>query len=437
MIEKRARAGKAPGVKARAGGTGKALRFGPTLMARLDALAAFTEVPGQLTRRYLTPAHVAAMGQVRAWMEEAGMQVRVDAVCNVIGRYEAKTPGAPAILLGSHIDTVVDAGRYDGNLGVLAATAAVADIASRGEPLDHAIEVVAFGEEEGMRFPTHLLTSSALVGEVRRKAFEVQDADGVSVRQALAAAGGDADAYRACARMKSEIAAYLELHIEQGPILEAKDLPVGAVTAINGAMRMRITVDGAAGHAGTVPMTMRRDALAAAAEMILAVERLGASSPDLVATVGLVHVEPGSPNVIPGHVEFRIDLRSPNDDLRIRTGKALLAEVHAIADRRRVEVSHLSTYLESPTTALDAGIVDAVAEAIVACGHEPLRLSSGAGHDAMMMAKLCPSGMIFLRCKDGISHNPAESITVDDADVGVRVLLETVRRLDKRLRGPS
>ncbi len=164
MIEKRARARKTQPAKARAGGAGLALRFGPALMARLDALAAFTEVPGQLTRRYLTPAHVGAMGQVRAWMEEAGMQVRLDAVCNVIGRYEAKKPGAPAILLGSHIDTVVDAGKYDGNLGVLAAIAAVGDMAARGERLDHAIEVVAFGEEEGVRFPTHLLTSSALVG---------------------------------------------------------------------------------------------------------------------------------------------------------------------------------------------------------------------------------------------------------------------------------
>lgn len=432
MIEKRARARKSQAGKKTAG---KALHFGPTLMARLDALAAFTEVPGQLTRRYLTSAHVSAMRQVRTWMEEAGMAARFDAVCNVVGRYEGKTPGAPAILLGSHIDTVVDAGKYDGNLGVLAAIAAVADMSARGVKLDHAVEVVAFGEEEGVRFPTHLLTSSALVGGLRPKAFEIEDADGVSVRRALAAAGGDADAYRDCARTKREIAAYLELHIEQGPILEAKGLPVGAVTAINGAMRMRMTVDGAAGHAGTVPMAMRRDALAAAAEMILAVERLGASSPDLVATVGLVHVEPGSPNVIPGHVEFRIDLRSPNDDLRIRTAKALLAEVQAIADRRRVKASHLYTYLESPTTTLDADIVTAVRESIAACGLEVLELSSGAGHDAMMMAKLCPSGMIFLRCKDGISHNPAESITVEDADVGVRLLLETVRRLDQRLRG--
>jgi allantoate deiminase len=430
MIEKRARARKTQPAKVRAGGAGQALRFGPTLVARLDALAAFTEVPGQLTRRYLTPAHVGAMGQVRAWMEEAGMQVRVDAVCNVIGRYEAKKPGTAAILLGSHIDTVVDAGKYDGNLGVLAAIAAVADIAGRGERLDHAIEVVAFGEEEGVRFPTHLLTSSALVGTLERGIFEARDGEGVSVRDALADAGGNADAYRGCARKKGDVAAYLELHIEQGPVLYDKGHTCAAVTAIDGAIRLIVTVRGFAGHAGTVPMGFRRDALAAAAEMIVGVERLGASHAGLVATVGRIDARPGAPNVIPGRVEFSIDMRSASDAVRHSAQRELLALLRDIAVRRRVELE-TRIYQEVPATALDARITAAVREAIAACGMDAVELSSGAGHDAMMMAKLCPSGMIFLRCKDGISHNPAESITVEDADAGVRVLLETVRRVDK------
>jgi allantoate deiminase len=436
MIEKRAKARKDQSVKARAKGAAEALRFGPELMARLDKLATFTENPGQLTRRYLSTAHVAAMGQVRAWMKEAGMEVRIDAVCNVIGRYEGKTQGAPAILLGSHIDTVVDAGKYDGNLGVLAAIGAVADMASRDERLDHAIEVIAFGEEEGVRFPTHLLTSSALVGTLESTVFDARDADGVSVREALVAAGGNADAYRSCARKRSDVAAYLELHIEQGPVLHDKGHAAAAVTAIDGAIRLIVGLRGFAGHAWTVPMGFRRDALAAAAEMIVAIERLGGSQAGLVATVGRVDARPGAPNVIPGRVEFTVDMRSPSDAVRHRAQRELLALLRDIAVRRRIELE-TRIYQEVPATALDQSITAAVGEAIVACGLDLPELSSGAGHDAMMMAKLCPSGMIFLRCKDGISHNPAESITAEDADVGVRVLLETVRRVDKRLQGRS
>jgi allantoate deiminase len=408
------------------------LRFGPDLMARLDALAAFTEIEGQLTRRYLSPAHVAAMRQVEAWMAEAGMSVRTDPLLSVLGRYEGRSPGAPAIMLGSHIDTVVDAGRYDGNLGVLAAIAAVAGLRDRGERLDHAIEVAAFGEEEGSRFSAHILTSSALIGAVGPELLQVRDADGITVREALARAGGNADAYRECVRARGEIAAYLELHIEQGPILEAQGAALGAVTAINGSVRLAVTVTGFAGHAGTVPMGRRRDALAAASEMILGVERIGGSEPDLVATVGRIGALPGAQNVIPGRVSFTVDMRSPSDAVRDRAHGALVPVLHEIAKRRGVEVEE-DTYQRNAATALDPVVIDAASQAIAACGQPPLRLPSGAGHDAMIMARVCPSGMLFLRCKDGISHNPAESITVEDADLGVRALLEAARLLDKRL----
>ena len=254
----------------------------------------------------------------------------------------------------------------------------------------------------------------------------------MTVREALAAAGGDARAYRSCARKKGEIAAYLELHIEQGPVLEAKGLPLGAVTAINGSVRSIVTVNGFAGHAGTVPMGARRDALTAASEMILALERLAASERDLVATVGRVKVLPGAQNVIPGRVEFTIDMRSPFDAVRRRTHTRLIADLRRIAKQRGLGID-IDTFQENPAVSLDAGIIAAVSEAIAACGQDTLRLPSGAGHDAGIMAKLCPSGMIFLRCKDGISHNPAESITVEDADLGVRALLEAVRRLDRQL----
>ncbi len=410
---------------------GAPLRLGAALMDRLDALAGFTDEPGRLTRPYLGPAHIAAMRQVQAWMEQAGMQVRVDAVCNVVGRYEGAAPGAAALMLGSHIDTVVDAGKYDGSLGVLAAVAVVGELAARGERLQHAIEVIAFGEEEGVRFPTYLLTSSAVAGVLDPAALDARDRDGVSVREALAAAGGDAEAWRSCARARADIAAYLELHIEQGPVLDARGLPAAAVTAIDGAIRLIVALGGVAGHAGTVPMGLRRDALAAAAEMIVAVERLATAHAPLVATVGRLDARPGAPNVIPGAVEFTLDMRSPSDAVRQRAQGELLALLRDIAARRRIDID-IRIYQEVAATALHSGIAAAVREAIAACGADPLDLSSGAGHDAMVMARLCPAGMIFLRCKDGVSHNPAEAITTADADLAVRVLLETVRRLDRR-----
>jgi allantoate deiminase len=358
--------------------------------------------------------------------------VRTDALMSLFGRYEGTEPGRRAIMIGSHLDTVVDAGRYDGGLGVLAAIAVVQELARTGERLAHAVEVAAFGEEEGSRFPTHILTSSAVTGVMKPALLDAKDADGISVREALAAAGGDANWWRACARGKREIAAYLELHIEQGPVLEANGLALGAVTGINGSVRSTVAVTGFAGHAGTVPMSARRDALAAASEMILAIERLAASRTDLVATVGRLRVLPGAQNVIPGRVEFTIDMRSPSDATRQAAHAELLSALRQIARRRGVGID-IDTFQQNPAVALDAGVIEAVAEAIAALGHKPFQLPSGAGHDAGVMARLCPSGMIFLRCKDGVSHNPAESITVADADLGVRALLEAVRRLDRRL----
>ena len=402
-------------------------------MARLDALATFTEVPGELTRRYLSPPHVEATQQVAAWMRAAGMSVRTDPLLSVFGRYEGTSSRAPAIMLGSHIDSVVDAGRYDGALGVLGAISVVEDLNRRGERLTHAIEVAAFGEEEGSRFPAHILTSSAVTGAVKPALFELKDIDGVRVREALEQAGGNAKAYKACARKKGEIAAYLELHIEQGPVLDNKGLALAAVTAINGSVRSLVKVTGFAGHAGTVPMDARRDALTTASEMILAIERLGRSEHDLMVTVGRIRALPGAPNVIPGRVEFSVDMRSPRDNMRKRGHAALLRELKQIAKARDAKLE-VETYQENPATPLHERVIQVVADAIAACGQEPIRLSSGAGHDAGIMAKHCPSGMIFVRCKVGISHNPAESITLEDADLGVAAMLEAVRGLDATFR---
>ena len=334
-------------------------------MARLDALAAFTEVPGQLTRRYLSPAHVESMGQVKSWMADAGMSVRTDPLLSLFGRYEGRSARAPAIMIGSHLDTVVDAGRYDGGLGVLAAIAVVEELHRRGERLAHAIEVAAFGEEEGSRFSAHILTSSALIGAVKPALLDLKDSDGISVRAALAEAGGDAKDYKACMRRKGEIAAYLELHIEQGPVLEAKGLPLAAVTAINGSVRALVTVSGFAGHAGTVPMDARRDALTAASEMIVAIERLGRGQSDLVVTVGRMKVLPGAPNVIPGRVEFTVDMRSPSDAVRKRAYAAMGRELKEIAKGRNVGIA-IDTYQENPAVALDERVIEAAEAAIAA-----------------------------------------------------------------------
>ncbi len=409
--------------------------YGAPLMRRLDELATYTEVPGQLTRRYLSRAHLAASRQVAAWMQEAGMGVRTDALFSVFGRYEGRRPQAPAIMLGSHLDTVLDAGRYDGALGVLAAIAVVAELSRCGERLQHAIEVAAFGEAEGSRFSAHLLTSSALIGAVGPELMDSRDKDGISVREAVAAAGGNADDNLGCARKAGEIAAYLELHIEQGPVLEQSGLALGAVTAINGSHRLSVTVSGFAGHAGTVPMSQRRDALAATSEMVLAIEPLASSDKALVATVGQIAALPGAQNV-PGKVRFSIDMRSPTATVRAQADRTLRPALSEIAARCGVAVE-AATYQTNAATPLADAVITAVLEAIAACGQAPLNLPSGAGHDAGIMARHCPAGMMFWRCKDGISHNPAGSITAADAEVGVRALLEATRRLEHRLAGPG
>jgi allantoate deiminase len=352
-------------------------------------------------------------------------------MANVTGRLEGERSGAPAILIGSHIDTVIDAGKYDGNLGVIAGIEAVAALAREGARLRHAVEVVAFGDEEGVRFPSHLLSSRSLTGAVRAKELDVTDADGTSVRDALAALGHSAEGLRHCARKEQEIAAYLEVHIEQGPVLQAKGLPLAAVTAINGAARLRVRVTGVAGHAGTVPMALRQDALAAAAQMVVEIEKIGCRGGDrLVATVGRLEVRPSAPNVVPGEVLFTVDVRSPADAVRKGAQAKIAAALEKIAADRRVRLA-IETYYEAAATAMDKRVVATVLEAIGAVGAEPLSLASGAGHDAMAIAQRWPAAMLFVRCKDGISHNPAESITREDADIAVRALIEAVRRLDR------
>ncbi|HKH33802.1 MAG TPA: allantoate amidohydrolase [Beijerinckiaceae bacterium] len=402
--------------------------LGARVMALVDALARHTDEPGRLTRLYLSQAHRATAEATLGIMREAGLDARIDAVGNVIGRYEGERAGAPALIVGSHLDSVVDAGRFDGPLGVVCGIVAVEALAREGLRLPFAIEAAAFGDEENVRFPTNLSTSYALAGRYDPKWLDAPDADGIVLRDALVGFGGDPDGVPAVARRPKEVVGYLEVHIEQGPLLEAKNLPVGIVSAINGITRARARVVGEAGHAGTVPMKMRRDALAAVAEMIALVERIGARREDTVATVGVAQVRPGAVNVIPGEVDFTIDARAPHDPLRNAMVEDIERELRAIAERRGVSFA-VDPFMDSPATAMEPQLIAALEEGARALGVPPFRLPSGAGHDAVAMATLCPAAMLFVRCKGGISHNPAESITEADADVAVRVLLEAVKRL--------
>ena len=392
------------------------------LMQRLDALATARDAPDNLTRLFLSPAHKRAIGLVTGWMQQAGLSTEIDAIGNLVGR-SANPSGSRILLLGSHIDTVRNAGKYDGNFGVLAAIEAL----HQAGPLPYGVEIIAFGDEEGVRFPQTLSGSRAVAGHFAAAALEGCDTNGISMAAALQDFGCNPADIQAIARDPAKIAAYVELHIEQGPVLESQNLPVGIVTAINGASRYAATITGRAGHAGTVPMAMRRDALTAAAEMIVAIEAIAQAVPELVATVGTLSVQPGAPNSVPGQVSFSIDIRAPSDTVRINAATAISAALERIAASRQVDLDIIQTH-DAPATQCALPLDEQLATAVAAQGITPFHLPSGAGHDAMAIAALCPVGMLFVRCQGGISHTPEESITAEDAATAVAVLTEFLRR---------
>ena len=409
-----------------------AIPGGVRAMNRLDELATCSADEGALTRLYLTPEHAAAIARVKGWMEEAGMSTELDAAATLIGRYPGATPDAPVLILGSHIDTVRNAGRYDGNLGVIVAIEAVEALHRAGERLPFAIDVVAFGDEEGVRFPVTLTGSRSLAGTFQPGNLDAIDKAGISLREALTQFGCDPDAVSRLGRDARRTLGYVEVHIEQGPVLEAEDLPVGVVTAINGASRFKVELTGKAGHAGTVPMGLRLDAGAAAAEMILATELITTTSGDLVATVGACEFRPGAVNVIPGSAHFSVDIRSPDDNIRNTAVAELTARFETIAARRGVAFAIHKTY-DEPAARCDAGLIETFEAAVAATGFKPLRLSSGAGHDGLAMISLCPIAMLFLRCKGGVSHNPAEAVLTEDVGAALEVLIGFLQRLPASL----
>ncbi len=406
--------------------------LGDEIVGRINRLAAISETPEHLARIFLTKDHRAAADLILGWMREAGMDAHLDAIGNVCARYEGEVAGLPCLMLGSHYDTVRDAGKWDGPLGLITAISCVANLHKRGRRLPFAIEVTGFADEEGVRFASTLLGSRALAGRFDESVLGVKDEAGISMRDALSAFGLDPHHIGAAARIRSELLAYVELHIEQGPVLEAENLPVGVVTAIAGATRLAARLTGMAGHAGTVPMQHRRDALAGAAECISKIEELCRTDErGLVGTVGYIHATPGATNVIPGQVSFTIDLRAPTDPHRKRAVADIVRNLEAIAKRRKLELQVDVTH-ENRTVPCAPWLKAQIAGAVAAEGYPVFELPSGAGHDGMAMFDIADVGMVFVRCRGGISHHPDEHVEVADADAGARVLLRLIENFRPR-----
>jgi allantoate deiminase len=393
-----------------------------TVMARCATLARYSEEPDRLTRRFASPPMREVNALVAGWMQAAGMAVRQDALGNLIGRYEADRAGAKTLLLGSHLDTVRDAGKYDGPLGVLTALGAVERLhQAGGARLPFAIEVVAFADEEGLRCHTAYLGSKAFTGTLDPATLALTDADGVTLADAIRAFGGDPAACATDCRAVDDLLGYCEVHIEQGPVLEARGLPVGVVSAIAGQSRVSVQFLGEAGHAGTVPMAARHDALVAAAAFVLAVNTLAGEMPGLVATVGQLQVEPGASNVIPGRVTLSLDVRHQED----AQWRAACARLQAQAAQIAGEHGSAMTWhvvQETPAVPCGSALTARLARAVAAQGIDVLHLPSGAGHDGVVLAGITEIAMLFVRCERGISHNPAEAVTEGDVAVALDVL---------------
>jgi allantoate deiminase len=395
------------------------------LARRLEELARITDEPGRLTRTFLSPAMARANRCVARWMRAAGLVVRVDAVGNLIGT--TARPGAArgrrTLLLGSHLDTVRDAGRFDGALGVLLPLSALGVLRRRGVGLPYDVEVVGFSEEEGVRFGKAYLGSEGYAGRLGSGSLKLADPRGVTVGEALRRFNGGGFSPPRAAHRRNKLAGYVEVHLEQGPVLAAARLPIGVVSAIAGQSRFRLEWTGQAGHAGTTPMRLRRDALAGAAEFVGAAERLARESSGLVATVGACRVEPDAANVIPGRVIHSLDVRHARDGSRRTAIRRLRAAAAGIARRRGLRLAWRATQ-ENPAVPCDPGLSAALARSVAAAQGRAPRLVSGAGHDAVVLSALTPVAMLFVRCRGGLSHHPAEHVSTADLGVALRVLVD-------------
>ena len=400
--------------------------FGARILELADRLAAHSDLPGALSCTYLTPAHCASAKELAQWMQAAGMAASIDGVGNVVGRYQAAQATNRTLIVGSHYDTVVDAGKYDGRLGILTGLVVIDHLNRSGRRLPFAVELIGFAEEEGLRFSASYIGSTAVAGSFDRGLLARRDRDGISLADAISATGFDPAGIPKLARPRQDLAGYLEVHIEQGPVLLQEGLPLGVVTAIAGNCRFWLTVSGQAGHAGTVPMGLRHDAVAAAAEIVLAVERRCSNVATLVGTVGRIEVPGGATNVIAGRCELSLDIRAGDDATRDAAVADVRAEIDAIERRRGVMVE-IKEMQRNGAVACSARVQSLFADAIARTGTTPRFLPSGAGHDAVNFGGITDTGMLFVRCGNGgVSHSPRETITAEDADLGARVLLDVL-----------
>ncbi|MFD2784602.1 allantoate amidohydrolase [Hymenobacter rubripertinctus] len=391
------------------------------IMARIEALAAISEDADGVTRRFGTPAFVAGQALVRGWMTAAGLETCLDGIGNVRGRWASVRPGARTFVLASHIDTVVNAGKFDGPLGVLLGLDLLEQLAARQAELPFHVELMAFSDEEGVRFHTTYLGSKVVTGAFESSLLDRADAAGITLAEAITHMGGNVAQLPQDALPAAEWLGYLEVHIEQGPVLWERNLPVALVTAIAGQQRVELTWRGMAGHAGTVPMTMRQDALAGAAEFVLTTEAFGRQyGHELVATVGKLDVRHAASNVIPGEVACSLDLRSADATRLASAAAELAARAQTIADRRELQLTW-TLVQHTPPAACDAALNELLARAIRDSGQVVVPLVSGAGHDAVPVSRIAPATMLFVRCFRGISHNPLENVELPDLAAAVQV----------------
>ncbi|WP_447555074.1 allantoate amidohydrolase [Vreelandella sp. EE22] len=404
--------------------------LGLVLIDRLNEAALCSEPGPGVTRLFCSRAHREVLTVISRWMEQAGLTPQLDAAGNLVGRCPKAQAGEKTFIMGSHQDSVIEGGKYDGMLGVALPLLALEALNRENVTLPYGIEVVAFGDEEGVRFPTTLVGSKALAGSITPEQLEVRDVEGVSLKEALTAFGCSPADIASVARDPANTLGFLEVHIEQGPILEQRDHAVGIVTALTGIERHQVTLSGKAGHAGTTPMSLRSDALVGAAEMVVAIDRVLQETEELVGVVGKLDVHPNAVNVIPGRVTFTVELRSPEPTKRQYGRKAITDVMKAVAKRRGLTLDMDNTYSAEAVSCAD-WIMESMEEACLGAGQPAERLFSGAGHDGLAMQALTDIGMLFVRCKDGLSHHPDEAITAADGEVATRVVMAFLRRLTK------
>jgi allantoate deiminase len=398
------------------------------LARRLDQLARVSDERGATTRTFLSPAMRRANALVGGWMREAGLSVREDRVGNLIGKVEGQGKGPRTLLLGSHLDTVRDAGRFDGALGVLLPIAALEVVRARGINLPFSVEIVGFSEEEGVRFSSAYLGSKGYTGRLGGADLRLRDSDGASVREVLAEFNGGGSLPQRPAHSRRELIGYVEVHIEQGPVLEANGLAAGVVPAIAGQTRVKVTFRGKAGHAGTTPMRLRADALAGASEFILGVEARARARPPLVATVGMISAYPGAANVIAGTAELSLDVRHPVDARRTAAIGYLVRKGRRIAKKRGL-VFRSEVTQDNGAVVCSRELTALLARSVRACQGRSFALPSGAGHDAVVLSSLTPVAMLFVRCRRGLSHHPDESLLPRDLGMALKIIVDFLTRL--------